>query len=62
MTIKEKLNIGDIVTYMNNDELEVGGTIVDLLLCGCIVKNSIDQPSSYIIYEDIMSHDAQSSQ
>ena len=55
MNIKESLNVGDIVTYMNNDELEVSGTIVDLLLCGCIVKNFIGQLSYYIIYEDILS-------
>lgn len=56
MNIKESLNVGDIVTYMNNGELEVGGTIAELLLCGCIVKNSIGQLSTYIIYEDILSH------
>lgn len=62
MNIKENLNLGDIVMYMNNDELEVRGTIIDLLLCGCIVKNSIGQLSNYIIYEDILNHESQSSQ
>ena len=30
MNIKENLNLGDIVMYMNNDELEVRGIIMRL--------------------------------
>lgn len=49
-----ELGQGDLVTYLDKDELEVTGIITELWVCGCIVSTSNNDPLRYIIYDDIL--------